>query len=568
MNPKTPDTVTVVPTRRQVLRSGSAALAAGALLAGSRRAFGQEEQAPVDGGDLQRETADGDNPTAAPDAEEVSRQMHHGTVPHLPPGLPGAHYTPVVTPGGATLPWKVVDGVKVYHLVAEEVQHEFAPGLVATCWGYNGRCHGPTIEAVEGDRVRIYVTNRLAATTTVHWHGVLLPSGMDGVGGVSQRAIHQGETFRYEFTLRQHGTFMYHSHHDEMTQMGMGMMGMFVVHPRPAASDATMLPGDYGERPRPDREFAIMLSEWAIKPGTSRPDPNVMSDFNLLTMNAKAFPGTSPLVVRKGQRVRIRLGNLSAMDHHPIHLHGYNFKLVATDGGDIHPNGQHPETTVLVPVGSTRDVEFVAEVEGDWVMHCHMTHHVMNQMGHDIPNMIGMNPDGLDEKVRAFVPAYMTMGQDGMGDMGDMGMPVPRNSIPMVGGYGPFDYITMGGMFTILKVRADVDDDTLAANADPGWYANPPGTVASPVAADALRRDGIDVSPAGLAAARVPGDDRGQQAVFQMDRNPPTPDAVDAATGHVGTLSAAVYTCPMHAEVVAEQPGKCPKCGMNLVLKP
>src|SRR5262245_37182257 len=141
------------------------------------------------------------------------------TEPFNPGGL---GYRPVITPNGLTLPWKIVNGVKVFHLVAEPVTHEFAPGLVAECWGYNNRVHGPTIEAVEGDRVRLYVTNRLSAPTSVHWHGILLPSGMDGVGGVSQRAIQPGETFKYEFTLKQHGTFMYHSHHDEMTQCSLG----------------------------------------------------------------------------------------------------------------------------------------------------------------------------------------------------------------------------------------------------------------------------------------------------------------------------------------------------------
>src|SRR5262245_27648767 len=101
----------------------------------------------------------------------------------LTPGEPGKHYTPVVTPNGTALPWKIVDGAKVFHLVAEEVRHEFAPGLSATCWGYNGRVHGPTIEAVEGDRVRIYATNRLPEPRSVHWPGVLLPNGMDGVAG-------------------------------------------------------------------------------------------------------------------------------------------------------------------------------------------------------------------------------------------------------------------------------------------------------------------------------------------------------------------------------------------------
>ena len=393
------------------------------------------------------------------------------------PGAAGRDYQPTVTPDGATLPWKIVDGVKVYHLVAEEVDHEFAPGLRAKCWGYNGRVHGPTIEAVEGDRVRVYVTNKLAAPTTVHWHGIFLPNGMDGVGGLNQRVIAPGETFRYEWAFKQHGTFMYHSHHDEMTQMALGMMGMIVVHPRRP-------PAGY----RVDRDFVIMLSEWRIDPGAKRPDPNEMTDFNVLTMNAKAFPGTAPLVCRKGERVRIRFGNLSAMDHHPIHLHGYYFKVVATDGGALPVSAQWPETTVLVPVGSTRDVEFVADEPGDWAMHCHMTHHVMNQMGHGLPNMIGVDTSKVGSNGGRLVPGYMPMGQHGMGEMAEMGMPVPKNSIPMVGARGPFDYITMGGMFTIVKVR---DEEIGNENKDPGWYRHPPGTIADLARKQDMDRDGI-----------------------------------------------------------------------------
>jgi FtsP/CotA-like multicopper oxidase with cupredoxin domain len=396
----------------------------------------------------------------------------------LAPGQPGRDYQPTVTPGGVTLPFKVIDGVKVFHLIAEEVEHEFAPGLRAKCWGYNGHVHGPTLEAVEGDRVRVYVTNRLPAATTVHWHGVYLPNGMDGVGGLNQRAIQKGETFKYEWTFRQHGTFMYHSHHDEMTQMAMGMVGMIVVHPRRP-------PETY----RVDRDFVIMLSEWAIKPGTSRPNPNAMSDFNVLTMNAKAFPGTPPLVCKTGDRVRIRFGNLSAMDHHPIHLHGYYFKVVATDGGEVAPSAQIPETTVLVPTGATRDVEFVADAPGDWAMHCHMTHHVMNQMGHGVPNMMGVKAGNDDQRLRSLLPAYMTMGQDGMGDVASMQMPMPRNTISMVGGKGPHDYITMGGMFTILKVRDEIE----SYDRDPGWYSIPAGTQATVASPDELERDGIHV---------------------------------------------------------------------------
>jgi hypothetical protein len=287
--------------------------------------------------------------------------------------------------------------------------------------------------------------------------------------------IQPGETFRYEWTFRQAGTLMYHPHHDEMTQMALGMMGMIVVHPR--------RPGpDY----RVDRDYVILLSEWSIKPGTARPDPNEMTDFNVLTMNAKAFPGTTPLVCKTGERVRIRLGNLSAMDHHPIHLHGHYFKVVATDGGPIPASAQLRETTVLVPTGSTRDIEFVADAPGDWPLHCHMTHHAMNQMGHGTPNMIGVKPGTLDKKVGALVPGYMTMGQTGMGDMGDMGMGVPKNSIPMIGAQGPYGYITMGGMFTLLKVR-----DALDAKGEAPTFRPPAGTLAELARPEDLKRDGI-----------------------------------------------------------------------------
>ena len=162
------------------------------------------------------------------------------------------------------------------------------------------------------------------------------------------------------------------------------------------------------------------------------------------------------MLAKIGERVRLRIGNLSSMSHHPMHIHGHVFNATETDGGPIPEAGQWPEITVLVPVGSTRTVEFIANNPGDWAFHCHMLHHVMNQMGHGLPNIIGINPENLDKKVRTFLPGYMTMGQDGMGDMGEMGMQMPRNSVAMVGAPGPHDYITMGGLFTNLKVREDL----------------------------------------------------------------------------------------------------------------
>jgi len=380
----------------------------------------------------------------------------------------------VHTPNGSTLTLRLVDGVKVGHLVAGEFDHEFTTGVRARCWGYNGGTPGPTIEAVEGDRLRIYVTNRLPEPTTVHWHGLILPNGMDGVAGLNQRPIPPGETFVYEFTLSRAGTFMYHPHFDEMTQLALGMMGMFLVHPRRPVG------------PRVDRDFALMTHEWRLDAGARRPDPNAMSDFNVLTFNSRTFPSTEPLLVGRGERVRIRLGNLSPMDHHSIHLHGLFFHETATDGGYIPASAQRPETTVLVPVGSTRVIEFVADEPGDWAMHCHMTHHVMMQMGH-ARSMLGADTRTLDRRMSRVSPEYMSMGQRGMGGMGEMPMAVPPNSAPMRGGEGPFSYIDMGGMFTVLKVRDDV------GSADPrGWFTHPAGSVAGPADATRRRADGID----------------------------------------------------------------------------
>ncbi|MDP3404446.1 MAG: copper oxidase [Brevundimonas sp.] len=377
-------------------------------------------------------------------------------------------YTPVRTLNGWTLPYRMNGGVKEFHLIAEEIQHEFAPGSVATCWGYNGSTPGPTIEAVEGDRVRIFVTNGLREHTTVHWHGLILPSGMDGVGGLSQPHIQPGETYAYEFTLRQHGTHMYHPHADEMTQMAYGLMGLFIIHPR--------------QRDAIDRDFAFLLHNWALHPGTWRPDPAVMVDFDLWTFNSKVFPAIEPLVARTGDRVRIRIGNLS-MWNHPVHLHGVQFDVTGSDGGRAPRAQWRKEVTETVSVGQMRDIEFDA-VPGDWALHCHMAHHTMNAMGHDIPNPTGVDQTGVEARVRRMLPGYMAMGRDGMAEHQehtDGGHRGPANTLPMMMGRGPFGNIEMGGMFTLVKVR---DDIRAGDYGDPGWYENPPGTVASRVSTD------------------------------------------------------------------------------------
>jgi FtsP/CotA-like multicopper oxidase with cupredoxin domain len=380
-----------------------------------------------------------------------------------PPLVPatGRPYNPVATLNGWSLPWRMNDGVKEFHLVAEPVVREMAPGMKANLWGYNGSSPGPTIEAVEGDRVRIFVTNRLPEHTTVHWHGILLPSGMDGVGGLTQPHIPPGKTFVYEFTLLRSGTHMYHPHADEMTQMAMGMMGLFIIHPKDP------------RRMRVDRDFAFLLASYDIEPGAATPKTAEMTDFNLWTWNSRVFPGIDPLVCRTGDRVRVRVGNLT-MTNHPIHMHGPHFYVTGTDGGWVPPSARWPEVTTDVAVGQMRAFEFDA-IAGDWAIHCHKSHHTMNAMGHDVPNMIGVDHRGIAERITRLVPDYMVMGDKGMADMGAMEMPLPDNTLPMMTGTGPFGALEMGGMFSVVKVRDDVKAGDYK---DPGWYRHPQGTVA------------------------------------------------------------------------------------------
>src|SRR5262245_60996923 len=327
----------------------------------------------------------------------------------------GPDYQPVVTLNGWTLPWRMNGEWKELHLVAEPVVREFAPGMRANLWGYNGQSRGPTIEAVEGDKLRIFVTNKLPEHTTVHWHGMRLPNGMDGVGGLTQPHSEPGRTFVYEFELKESGSFMYHPHADEMVQMAMGMMGMFVVHPRDPIAR------------RIERDFAFIMSAYLIDPGTSLPKVAEMTDFNMWTWNSRVFPGIDALAVRRGDRVRVRIANLT-MTSHPIHLHGHHFAVACTDGGWVPESAQWPEATIDVPVGSIRAVEFVADNPGDWAFHCHKSHHTMNAMGHQLENFIGMRQKALSQAVGRAAPGAMAMGTTGMADIGEMSMPLPHNT--------------------------------------------------------------------------------------------------------------------------------------------
>ena len=262
------------------------------------------------------------------------------------------------------------DGVKEFRLVAQPVTKSLYPGfnngVPVTFWGFNGSMPGPTIEVVEGDRVRIFVRNMLPEATTIHWHGIDLPNAMDGAGSHTQRPIEPGEEFVYEFTLRQNGTHMYHSGFNQTHQVGMGLVGMLIVHPRTP------------HRPAVDRDFTMMLQMFSVRPGGNAPDTSSMEE-QYFTINGKSGPVTKHLRVRVGERVRIRIANLSIMNH-PIHMHGHRFWVTGTDGGRIPDSAQWKAATVLVGAGETRDFEFDAVEPGIWMLHCHLLHHIMNDM--------------------------------------------------------------------------------------------------------------------------------------------------------------------------------------------
>ncbi|WP_292533181.1 copper oxidase [Methylocystis sp.] len=396
---------------------------------------------------------------------EAPRMTTPATQPPLFPSS-GPDYRPVVTLNGWSLPFRMNGDWKEFHLVAEPVEREFAPGMTARLWGYNGQSPGPTIEAVEGDKVRVFVTNKLPEHTSIHWHGVLLPAGMDGVGGVTQPHIPAGKTYVYEFELKESGSFMYHPHSDEMVQLAMGMMGMFVAHPRD--------PTKY----RVDRDYVFVMNAYRFDPGTYLPKVAEMTDFNLWTWNSRVFPGIDDMVASLGDRVRIRMANLS-MTNHPIHVHGHHFSVAGTDGGWVPESARWPEATIDVPVGAIRAAEFIAAYPGDWPIHCHKSHHTMNAMGHDLRNFIGAKQNReLAKAISKLAPGYMPMGASGMGEMAAHmaagHMPSPANTLPMMTGQGQFGPAEMGGMFTLVKIR-----EGLGANdyKDPGPYKHPGRTV-------------------------------------------------------------------------------------------
>ena len=313
---------------------------------------------------------------------------------------------PVVTTEVGDLAFTMDGEVKVFHLVAEVMKQPIAPGKTIDCWGFNGSAPGPTIQVTQGDRVRVIFDNHLPEPSSVHWHGFEDQIGYDGQPGISQPAVKPGGRFVYEFNIHQEGTYFYHSHM-AMQQMA-GMLGAFIMHPKEPYA------------PHCDKDFAINLQEYAVLP--SNTVPNTMNmEFNWLLLNGKAGPASTPLIVRQGDRVRVRFINLG-MDHHPMHMHGHTFHVTGTEGGRIPEAAWWPGNTVLVGVAQARAVEFVANNPGDWMLHCHLPHHMMNQMSSNVGRMTRRSGAGM---------------QAGAGMNHGMGMLDGSPGSPMGDDYGP-----------------------------------------------------------------------------------------------------------------------------------
>jgi hypothetical protein len=288
---------------------------------------------------------------------------------------------PVVTADIGDLPYTLDGNTRVFQLVAEVVKQQIHPMKTIDLWGFNGSAPGPTIQVNQGDHVRVIFENHLPEPTSMHWHGFEDTIANDGMPGISQPPVKPGGRFVYEFDIHQEGTYFYHSHM-AMQEMA-GMLGGFIMHPKEPYS------------PHCDKDFLIHLQEYAVLP--SNTVPNTMNmEFNWLVLNGKAGPATTPLIVKLGDRVRIRFVNLG-MDHHPMHMHGHTFYTTGTEGGRIQESAWWPGNTVLVGVAQARTVEFVANNPGDWMLHCHLPHHMMNQMASNVGKMTrtaGMQPGG------------------------------------------------------------------------------------------------------------------------------------------------------------------------------
>jgi FtsP/CotA-like multicopper oxidase with cupredoxin domain len=447
-------------TRRDFLRKG-AAVTAGLVAAGAAQMAPAADQPekhehgtkpPHDHKDYPRDHPGPGGPVGS--ATDRGKLVSGVRSPTEPP-------VSVEAPDLPDLPWKMVRGAKEFHLYAQPVKRELLPGQVMNHWGYNGTMPGPTIQVTEGDRVRIVLHNELPEATSLHLHGLELPNAMDGVPYVVQDPIKPGDTFVYEMTVHQTGTYFYHAH--EAMQEAIGMVGLFIIHPRSAY------------QPVVDQDFALITQEFRILPASDTP-ATILMDFNWFTFNGRSGPYITPLVVRLGNRVRIRILNFSTDDHHPIHLHGHTFWVTGTEGGRIPESAWIPGNNVLVGVAQVREFEFLANNPGDWVMHCHMFHHMMNHMTSGVGPGSRSLARGGGEDPRYKVPGFPQ----------EEGMMVPMSpeemakltGNPRARGMRPMWPMGVMGLMTVVRVLPpDLYDKVVSGKGEVGPGASVPGSM-------------------------------------------------------------------------------------------
>ena len=250
------------------------------------------------------------------------------------------------------------EGMKTVHLTSSKFMWQFRDDQPPEeVWGYNEQIPGSTLRFRAGDKVRIYYTNHLDEASTIHWHGLIVPNSMDGVGLLTMPPIMPGETMVYEYTIpNTPGTFMYHAHMNDLEQVSKGLSGAFIVDPRDGGD------GKY------DQDHIMLLN-------------NINGHY---LINGKEFPNIDPWLVKKDDLLRVRMINISPIELHPMHFHGHFTKEIARDGTEeTSGSSAKVENTVLIAPGQTIDVEVKMNGpgKGAWIWHCHILTHVMGPNG-------------------------------------------------------------------------------------------------------------------------------------------------------------------------------------------
>ena len=270
--------------------------------------------------------------------------------------------------GAQPLEPRIDNGVKVFDLETSVIRWQILPAVSVNAYAFNGQIPGPTLRFTKGDRVRINVTNRLPETTTVHWHGLILPNVMDGPANITQKPIERGQVYRYEFTAVQAGSFLYPSHDHVDRQQSLGLYGALIIDPADPADELAA-----------DHEYTIQLQEWLIREGLTYPAmPMDGGQPNYFTINGRAFPSTDMIKMKVGETLKVRFIGSNNGFIHPMHIHGGPFVVVARDGEAFAPSGRFKADTINVGPGQRYDVIWTALKPGKWMIHCHIGHHTTN----------------------------------------------------------------------------------------------------------------------------------------------------------------------------------------------